>query len=267
MLPPFLVRVVKQLSISRASKKYLTYEDAASAAQSEDYENIDLVRVVVEKNIAYRDLLERAPIFDFSSLRTLIGLGLSNTSGRLNVIDFGGGGGYHYTLANVAFGANKQLRWNVVETPAMAKEAQRLSNHQLKFFDNISSARDDLCEIDLVFTSSALQYCPQPLHYLKALTELNAPFLFITRTPFIRGSNELITIQTSRLADNGPGPLPSGFSDKAVKYPITYASQQAVEDILSENYEIRFKIKEDSSVFKFNNEPIEVFGYFCARRS
>jgi hypothetical protein len=125
----------------------------------------------------------------------------------------------------------------------------------------------DFDVIDLVFTSSTLQYCPSPLLALKELTGLNAKYLFITRTPFVESLDSIVTIQTSNLSTNGPGPLPKGFIDRKIKYPITYESRIAIENILTEKYEIQFMTEEGGGSFGFGAEEISMNGYFCVKKS
>ncbi len=246
---------------------YETYEEAISDCQIDAYENADLVKVIVDKNIVYRQKLETDAVFNLGTLRTLIALGLSKSNDSLNVIDFGGGAGYHHTVASQALGRGSKLKWNVVETTVMAKEAQRMANHSLKFFDNTNEAAKDLGYIDLVFTSSALQYCSCPVTFLKQLLDLNAKYIYITRTPFSDSNRSIISIQQSKLSANGPGPLPRQYKDREIKFPVTYASRQVIENILSEKYEIRFKTHEDEGVFKMPTATISMDGYFCVRKS
>lgn len=245
---------------------YKTYAEATAACQGGAYENNDLVKVVVEKNLLYRQIFQADAVFDLPALRTLIALGLSKTSHSLNVIDFGGGGGYHYTIASNALSDQDSLRWNVVETTAMANEAQRIAHKNLRFFDNIAEAKNDLEAVDLVFTSSALQYCPSPLTFLKQLTEIDAKYLFITRTPFTDADGDIFSSQVSRLSANGPGPLPAGYADREMTYPITYVSKLKVEKILKEKYHIQFTIIEDKAVYRVGDKDIGLFGYFCVRK-
>lgn len=273
LAPPVLVSLIQKLQKLQKPQKpketklrFPTFEEAALTCQSNAYQNDEVVKVVVEKNVLYKEKLNQEPIFDLASLRTLIALGASKTTHKLNVIDFGGGGGYHYTLSNIAFGSNNHISWNVVETPAMSKEAKRLENEKLKFFDNIADAKNSMGDIDLVFTSGALQYCPNPLRFLQDLVEINAPHLFITRTPFLESSNEIITIQASKLSSNGPGPLPNGFTDRTITYPITYVSRKAAEEILKKNYDIRFMTDEGEGGFGLNGEMVTMNGYFCVRK-
>jgi putative methyltransferase (TIGR04325 family) len=266
LIPPLLLKVFKQ-SITPPHPAYKTYEEALKHCPKEAYEDTDIVKVVVEKNIIYQQNLQRDTVFDLGTLRTLIALGLSKTSNSLNVIDFGGGGGYHYTIASNAFGDKDSLKWNVVETTAMANEAKRIANNNLKFFDNIADATKDLGLVDLVFTSGALQCCPQPLFFLKELINVKAKYLFITRTSFTDSSEQVANIQKSYLSTNGPGPLPAGFKDKAVYYPNVFVCKQQIEEMLSEHYHIQFKIIEDKAAYRVGNKEIDMYGYFCIRKS
>jgi putative methyltransferase (TIGR04325 family) len=266
-IPPILLTLF--YSVSLISKRYENYEEAIANCEDNAYSNSDLVKVVIEKNIIYKnDLRQSKLLFDLGTLRTLIALSLSNKNGIMNVIDFGGGGGYHYTIASKVLGDEyTKLTWHVVETTEMVKEAKRIANERLKFYDDITEAAKNLEIIDLVFTSSALQYCQNPLVALRKLTDLNAKYLFITRTPFTESTDELITIQTSYLSANGPGALPQGFRDKKIKFPITYASRHAIENILTKKYEIRFMTAEEDSAFGFTNEKINMNGYYCVRKN
>jgi putative methyltransferase (TIGR04325 family) len=182
--------------------------------------------------------------------------------------DFGGGGGYHYTIASKALGNDSvNLKWHIVETTEMVKEAQRISTDYLKFYDGIAEAAKDFETIDLVFTSSALQYCPNPVIILEKLIALDAKYLFLTRTPFVESTRNIISTQTSNLSANGPGPLPKGFNDKKVTYPITYVSRKTIENILTKKYEIRFITDEGESIFGLRKEKISINGYFCVRKN
>jgi putative methyltransferase (TIGR04325 family) len=259
LIPPLLIKAFKPAP----PPMFSSYDAASVACRNEAYEGVDLVKVIIEKNVAFKKKIQSDHILDLSALRTLIGVGLANTQEKLNVLDFGGGGGYHYTLAKIALGKSRSLKWNVVETSAMAREAQRIADTDLKFFDNISDAKNNLGLVDLIFTSSALQYCPNPLEFLNELTEVGAKYIFITRTPFNDSDKSLISIQVSKLSENGPGPLPLGVGDKSVSYPITFVSKQEVEKILNQKYEIRFLTKEDKGTFRAGKNTFDMWGYFC----
>ena len=259
LVPPLLLDIWR----ANSAPIFASYEEAWAACHDGAYEEETLVKVVVEKNFAFRQAIQSAAVFDLATLRTLIGVGLANTGSTLRVLDFGGGGGYHYSLARAALGRDKRLSWNIVETAAMAREGQRIATTELKFFDNIHEAQKDLGSVDLVLTSGALQYCPDPIKFIKALADLRARHIFITRTPFGDSGDSLVSVQTSRLSENGPGPLPPGFDDKRVTYPITLISRRAAEEVLSERYRIVFSIQEDKNAFTAANKTFDMYGYYC----
>jgi putative methyltransferase (TIGR04325 family) len=265
-IPPILIKLIK--NSNQSTHIYKNYEEANAICQDKGYSNRNLVKIIIEKNIIFKNSLNQSKVlFDLGTLRTMIALGLSKKNENLNVIDFGGGGGYHYAIASKALGENStNLKWHIVETTEMVKEAQRISTDSLKFYDDISGAAKDFQIIDLVFTSSALQYCPNPLLSLEKLTELNSKYLFITRTPFVESSRSLVCIQNSNLSANGPGPLPKGFNDRRIKYPITYASRKSIENILTKKYEIQFMTEEGEGIFGLGKEKISMNGYFCVRK-
>jgi len=263
IIPPILLKVFRP-SIEPTHTAYRTYEAALKDCPREAYEDPDIVKVVIEKNIIFKNELAKNKKFSLAELRTLVGIALAASDKKvLRVIDFGGGGGYHYTIAKTALGADITLLWNVVETPTMAKEGNRIGNNELKFFDDIEKARLDLGEVDFVFASGALHCCPDPLLFLKKLINLKAKYLFITRTSFIESAEQIANIQKSFLSTNGPGPLPAGFKDKVVFYPNVFVPKQKVEEMLCEYYQISFSILEDRAAYKVGDKEIDMYGYFC----
>jgi len=268
LIPPLLINI-KNLIFQRRlyeTTRFETYEKALNACKKTGYRDAELVDVVIEKNLNYREALKMDPTLKLETLRTLIPLIITRNMNEINVLDFGGGGGQHYVMAKTVLDPNDSIKWNVVETSAMVNKAKQIADSNCQFFDSINSARENMAKIDLVFTSSALQYCSDPLLYLQKLVDLDAPFFFLTRTPFVNDSQEIITIQFSKLLSQGPGPLPIRFKDKTITYPITYTSREKVERIIKENYDIRFRIDEGSEGFYFGNQPISCTGYFCVRK-
>jgi hypothetical protein len=117
-----------------------------------------------------------------------------------------------------------------------------------------------------VFASGALHYCPDPLSFLKALLQVKARYIFVTRTSFSDSEGQLAIVQKSFLSTNGPGPLPRGFQDKAVFYPAVFVSRNDVEGSLSANYQVRFRSLEEKSADRAGDKAIDMYGYFCVRK-
>jgi len=187
------------------------------------YEASLLVDVVFAKTEALRP--EDVPSYTGAE-RTMFAVLLAERltkSKPLRVLDFGGACGFHHMAADLI---GVPLRWAVVETPAMAEKAKTFSSASLQFFTSIADATRWTGSIDLMFSSSALQYLDEPDVCLSELVALRAPLMVWSRLPMSNGAARQ-ELQTSRLSENGPGPLPAGFEDCEVSYSKTYLSADA----------------------------------------
>lgn len=165
----------------------------------EGYEHHELVETVFQKTQAYR------PQGTWPLM-----------AGASAVLDFGGGCGLHYKLARLQ---SPNVRWAVVETPAMARRASVLATDRLRFFSDIAEAADWLGPIDIIHSNGALPYTPDPLAVLDVLCGLNARQMYWERVPFSNGKPDR-EVQSSFLSDNGPGTLQTG-EERIVKYVLT----------------------------------------------
>jgi hypothetical protein len=120
----------------------------------EGYAEPDLIEVIFQKTRAYD------PHGDWPEM-----------AGVSSVLDFGGGCGLHYKLARRQ---SPDIRWAVVETPAMLERASGLATEKLQFFAAISDAQKWLGAIDVMYSNSVLQYTPDPEDTLKRLCDLRA---------------------------------------------------------------------------------------------
>jgi putative methyltransferase (TIGR04325 family) len=251
-------------SQSIANKLYSNYDEALRLCNGCGYSQQDLTEVVVKKNIAFRKSITHDCYFNGDANRTLLAISFALNLNSLRVIDFGGGGGYHYTLAKHVLSDKCDIKWNIVETDSMCLSGAVIADKSLKFFNEIDIAVADLGNIDLVLTSSALQYCPDPLAYLKKLLSVSAKYVYITRTPFYSGTEKIISIQSSMLSHNGPGTLPIGYEDREILYPISFIPLDQVEKAIQEKYTVRFKVLEDSANLFIDGTPVNsYYGFFC----
>jgi putative methyltransferase (TIGR04325 family) len=155
--------------------KYLLPSD-----QIEGYEHPDLVNAIFSKTVAY---VPEGHWPDIEGART--------------VLDFGGGCGLHYKQARLP-----NVRWAVVETPAMVACARELETDTLRFFTEINEAADWLQEIEVVHSNGALQYTSKPIKTLEQLCGLRAKRMIWDRC--FLSDIDATEKQTSRLQDNGP---------------------------------------------------------------
>ena len=267
LLPPILFQLLKKQKISR---RYKSFDEALKHCQKDAYENADIIKVVVEKTKIYSQRLSDAKTIDLNALRTLIGIGFVIEGEELNVIDFGGGAGAHFFIAQSVFGQRIKLNWRVVETPEMVKVARELQNKHLKFFDSIEQVKNDLNQVDLVFTSGALHCCPDPLSYLNKLLEVRAKFFVVTRTALSTDMvQDFVLLQTSMLSDNGPGPMPKRLRsiDRAVRYPNVMVPKEKVCAMISDSYDIVLEINEDKNAYiSEKSYAFDMYGFLCKQK-
>jgi putative methyltransferase (TIGR04325 family) len=266
LTPPILFNIPKRFFRKSGMEEFESYDDALIKCSSMGYENSDVVEVVFEKTLAFNTKFESDSVFDLSTMRVMSALGLSGRVGSLKVIDFGGASGHHFDIAVKAYENRLDLRWNVVETTAMVNLARKRKSKNLNFFDNIMEAQIDLGQVDLVFSSGTLHCCPDPLSLLKELVNVNAKYIFITRTALAEREYSTVVVQKSYLSTNGPGPLQPGVSDAPVYYPVVVVSKKSFEDVLSERYDIKFGIVEEAAIYRVKAGSINLYGYYCIRR-
>jgi len=170
----------------------------------EGYENRELVETIFLKTINYK------PIGDWP---LILGLG--------TVLDFGGGAGIHYKLACQH---SPDIRWAVVETPAMVRRSSELASERLRFFEHIDEAADWLGIVDLIHSNGAIQYVPDALETIKSLCAVRPTTMAWHRVP-ISDQQSRQEIQTSYLSDNGPGRA-TAEKDKLVRYARHWICEQ-----------------------------------------
>lgn len=165
-------------------RRWLGMPDEASEALK-GCENEELVDVVFRKTVAYE------PKGSWPEI-----------AGASTVLDFGGGCGLHYKEAG-----SPTVRWAVVETPAMVARAKELSTNNLQFFSDVEAAASWLGSVDVMHSNGALQYVSDPLAMLHRLCAVRAKTMLWKRAVLSKNNDVKQKVQSSKLADNGPGKL------------------------------------------------------------
>lgn len=223
-LARFVPPVVTDLLLRRRLpvKFYDSYE--AALADADSYEDPLLTELVAAKGKQFAETRWATNELDYSHLRILLAVVGSPSSTPLRVLDFGGGSGTHYWVSKKILGSNVELDWRVVETPAMVEAVTRyeLANEELTFYSDVQEAVSDAA-FDAVYASGSIQYTPDPYATLEMLCNIPSKRLVITRTPM--ADEDLTLLQTSRMRDNGPGPVPELMESlvgyQTVTYPVT----------------------------------------------
>lgn len=169
------------------------------------YEQSELVEVIFRKTLAYNPL-DAWP----------------EMTGVSSVLDFGGGCGIHYKSA---VRHSPDVRWAVVETPAMVKMASDLATDRLQFFTSVPDAQNWLGTVDVTHSNGALQYTPDPISTLASLCSLRANVMMWKRLCLSEREIERTT-ETSHLRDSGPGQI-FGIKNKAVRLGFTKIPEAA----------------------------------------
>jgi len=243
----------------------MSYQDAYSASQNGGYENSQLVESVVLKNLRFREEISKSKTLDLNAVRTIMFLGLATSGSEIRVLDFGGAGGYHHAIARVCLGAGVNIsNWSIVETPAMCTAADLLQRSDgLRFFKTIDEAIDAEPNFDVVFSSSALQYCPEPLAIASRLFEIGARYVISTRVPFCLSGETVFAVQSSLLSHNGPGPMATATVDRVVKYPMAIVPIVEFERLqVPHKYKLRFRTVEEPNALRVDSQSFHYFGHF-----
>jgi len=106
------------------------------------------------------------------------------SSGKINVLDFGGSLGSTYFQNRKFIRELPNLSWHIIEQPHYVEIAKKyIETDQLRFYKDISEL-DQKILIDVILLSSVLSYLKNPYETLGSLLELKAAVLIIDRTAF-----------------------------------------------------------------------------------
>jgi putative methyltransferase (TIGR04325 family) len=190
-----------------------------------------------------------------------VGLAAAQVPARpLRVLDFGGSAGVHYYAACKVL--PEAPRWAIVETQAMAEVCRGAG---LDAFESVATAVKHLGGVDLVHTSGAIQYTPDPLQFLDTLLAVDAPVFFLGRLPLWRGEQR-VTIQESQLSSNGLGPLPPDIPDAPVRYPETFVNFDELLRRITARYELRMALDSSSATAIVDGQTIPGITLILSRR-
>lgn len=254
-IPPIFARALKKPLVSKTGRSspeiFLTYTEALEACFDAGYEDGELIEVIFEKTrlSKHQMLSGQFPLSDSNTQSLVAVLYTLQHVGRqkhIKVIDFGGACGAHYFQLRPFLSADVEIDWVVVETPAMVEKASALETKELRFCNSLLKAKEKLQGVDLLHSSGALQYVPDPQDTLQEFLTCQPTYLFLNRLA-LSTSEIVITVQESLLGANGPGALPESLHDRLCRYPVTYFPKHQLEEVLRENYQTKFSFAETRS--------------------
>jgi len=203
--------------------------------QAVDYNSDVLINSIVRKTIDYSKNISDG-LFTSETYRTIAAIGMLPAETKdLDVIDFGGGAGSHFSVSKKAF-PRKKFKWLIIETPKMVSVCKEEGLEEILFATSIEEATVLLPDPDLIIMNASIHYSGNPLGTLKSLCELKARWIYITRTPLTGSDNHLELLQESKLSKNGPGQPDKSIEDTMVVVPIQVVPKDSFESILQEKY-------------------------------
>ena len=261
-IPPILLHLFRKTNFF---VEYSSFDEALKDCGL-GYESDDLIKVIIAKTKSFKVNFQEnsAKVIDSGLIQTLFSTVAIKEDSENKILDFGGAAGIHYWVIRSAFEADTKIKWCVVETPQMVTAARQFENAELTFRKSIVEAKFELGEIDLIHVNSSLQYLPKPLEGLIDLVNLEAKWMVFFRIPLSEDRIRVVK-QISQMGSNGPGPLPSGFLERDIEYPVTFVPIADFEALISSKYKIIYRIKDDKSSFNVGGRPIETFGYICKK--
>ena len=230
------------------------------------YDSELIGNVVTKKNQRYKiQMLNPNFMYPQSLVRPLIPLAYI-TNKHVRVLDFGGGGGTQYFATSNLLSSSRDFDWRVIETAAIVNQSSNLANDHLTFYKSIGEAISDGFSPDLVMASSSLEYTKNPIETLLELINLDADYLYLTRSALTLEPNLITAEQSTRLKDNGPGPLPDGFKDCDLNYWIRILPLSLVREELSKKYEVLFTSLEAEKILHIGDLLVNQYGILARRK-
>lgn len=254
-------------SLKHLRKVYSDYASAYRDSNPEGYESEEVVEVVFQKTLKFKEDLKKSGIKVLPSVAnsfcSLIPLLVGNEREEIYVIDFGGACGALYFQIRSFFPKPLDIYWAVVETSAMVGKAKKLENEEISFHDSLESAVRRFPRIDMLHTSATLQAVSQPRALLQEMLSLSAEYVFFNRVGVHKGKGDIYTVHKSKLSWNGPGELPPGFRDKWIKYPYSFMEENYFLSTIQNHYQILAKFEDSSGMYPVWGYSIEGYALLC----
>lgn len=203
-MPPRVLRVLRRVrgqSRVRYTGDFPSWEEARR--QSQGYESEFILERVRKSQSQVRQGLaafERDGVtFDriehsFPLLAALARVA-AIYSGRLNVLDFGGGLGGSYSQCRMFLERLPSFSWNIVEQANfVACGKAEFENSELRFYPDVQSCLAEQ-NVNVILLSGVLQYVERPFELIRELNSARIPHCIVDRTPLFDDRPRRLTVQ------------------------------------------------------------------------
>jgi putative methyltransferase (TIGR04325 family) len=228
---------------SRLSGSFTNHDSALNDCAQSGYANSNIVDVVSEKTRRMVACLQKGEgsIGTDEAAFILYGALQAAARGRnrVCVLDHGGAFGIHYYRARRWLPSDLPLGWAVVETQPMVAAANANPRPgELTFHASLNLALAEIGEPDLVYSSNAIQYMPNPMVTLGELLAPGSRIVCLSKLVMADIDRVIYTRQQSWLSENGPGPVMPGFEDAKVAYPLAILPRNATRELMRSRYDL-----------------------------
>ena len=252
-VPPIVQRKLREWRRARVPV-FKSYEEAL-ARSGEGYADINLPEVVFEKTLRFIARSPRKEMDDSYVVNSLLAVSTGaalSPSRPLRVLDFGGALGTAYFLIREILPVT--CKWAVVESPSFVAVGARLETENLGFFSSIEEAAAWLGGVDLLHSSSTIQYVSAPEETISALLATRPNCVAWLRTTFST-ANRFVELQSSQLKGHGPGELPQNVADRKIYVPRTYMPLDAFITAMEKDYDLVVRYGENDRYSSLAGTP------------
>ena len=254
-------------------KQYQHYR--AALVESDSYEAPDIIDVVAKKTETFRCQLVNGSVPTIArrqTIQNLFVISYIRPDRPLEVLEFGGAcGASYFELAHLL--PDRIRSWHVVETSAMtARAREAFQDSRLSFHDSLADAAAEMKTRDLIIAQGVIQYTPEPLDKIDELLALNFDHVYVTRTAVLSGAvaadDSIIFNSESRLAEHGPGKVPTNFADRRITTPCTLVTGASLAARAGGAYRQEFWFDEDEPqplVTKMRTVEMKSVGFLLKR--
>lgn len=226
--------------------------------KKEGYNNLALNNSIVKKTIVF-SRLKSINEYNINWHRTVKFLKFVKKNKIRKIIDFGGGAGYHFFIANMKY-SNLHLKWLVIENKIMVKICKKKIKYKnLSFSDSLSKIK----KADVVFSSCSINYTTNPIQTIKSIIQLKTKYLYFTRTPLSENKSFEFK-QISLLSENGPCKI-NNEKEILIEYQNKIISQKSFEEIFKNKYDIIVKYVDEKKAFFYKKNFFDTYTYILKK--
>jgi len=223
------------------------------------YNDLELNKSIIKKTIEFSKLVTINDR-DKNIRRTLRFLEFIKKKKIKNIVDFGGGAGYHYLIAKTKL-PNVNYKWSVVENRTMVKLCNKIFKRKNLFFLN---SLNNIKKTDILFSSCAINYTKNPLRTLKIISKLNSKYFYFTRTPLTKNKTTKFK-QISLLSENGPCKI-NNEKKMIIEYKNSIINKECFENVFKDKFIIISRYVDQKKAFYFKNNFYDTYTYVLKKK-